>query len=143
MFLCNSERYENKFSMNTKRKTKLEKNYCNTIVSELKNELSNFYHFEQVDSIFQSLRILIREKENVFKLDTLYTALSRTNIQIDPKKTAEFLFDRSIIGLYLENNDMPFLRFKYREDRMSPIQIYDSDRLTLHKSIYKYFTTHN
>ena len=103
----------------------------------------DFYHFEQVDSIFQSLRILIREKENVFKLDTLYTALSRTNIQIDPKKTAEFLFDRSIIGLYLENNDMPFLRFKYREDRMSPIQIYDSDRLTLHKTIYKYFTTHN
>ena len=69
--------------------------------------------------------------------------MSRTNIQIDPKKTAEFLFDRSIIGLYLENNDMPYLRFKYREDRMSPIQIYDSDRLTLHKSIYKYFTTHN
>lgn len=110
--------------------------YCDSIVNELRNALSIYYDKNEIDTLFNILKV------HLWKDDIQFSQLKELcdEKQIDGDKAVRIFFDNSIIGLKVGT----YIYFKHREkEEESLTSNIDEDSLfTLHKSLKTYFHKH-
>jgi hypothetical protein len=84
--------------------------YSDSLVEELKNELSLFYKSYNIEHILQSLRNLIDEYR--IEYSDIKSSLLKNGFDQDPDRAIERLFDYSVIGNIDDNN---YVKLKHRE----------------------------
>lgn len=115
-------------------KKKLIYNYTNAMIGELKNEFYNFYHPEQVELLFKTIKKLSRK---IMTKDELRKALDDVRFKGDSEGAIENLFDRSIIGHFFKEKG--YVSFKYRQQNHGQISFDDHDIFIFHKALHSNF----
>ena len=116
---------------------RLERDYCTKIVPELKNELSAFYVRENVENLFEALKLLQSKHKNGFSLENFISACGEKRFNGDASLALERLFNYSAIGQRVpcQHNTSDEYFYKYREPREAPYHADTSGLFVLHKSL--------
>lgn len=115
----------------------LRRQYCDSVVEELKSLLGIHFDIKTIDKIFSCLRNYSNQD---FYFHELNGDLDRAKLD-GTEKINECLFSSSIIGHVGANN---YLYFKHREKAHEPLnyEALKSEKMTLHVSIKDYFYFH-
>ncbi|WGE46211.1 P-loop ATPase, Sll1717 family [Actinobacillus equuli] len=118
---------------------KLIKIYSEEFVTELRNELSNFYELEVINYIFKFIGEVSRKNEpnTTVTYEKAIDLIKEHGIAQDNNadKILNDLFERSIIGKISENN---YTYFKHREPKKDVYELSKSDKIIVHNILKVY-----
>lgn len=110
-------------------------NYSNKAKGEIENALAIHFDIKEIDKIFQLLRNL--SQRNEFSFDDFEREYNPLQIEINPSRCCELLFDYSIIGNKNQYNNMVF--FKHRENNEIHYNIDFNKCFVIHRMLTIYF----
>jgi adenylate kinase len=110
-------------------------NYSSKAKGEIDNTLTIHFKVNEIDNLFQILRVLSKKTE--FNFHEFETEFSGYLFSINATKCCELLFEYSLIGNKLPNSNMVF--FKHRENNEKHYNIDFEKCFVIHRIIKIYF----
>jgi hypothetical protein len=110
-------------------------NYSSKAKGEIDNALTIHFKVEEIESLFQILRVLSKKVE--FSFSEFESEFVKHDFFVNATKCCELLFEYSLIGNKLPNSNMVF--FKHRENNENHYSIDFEKCFVIHRIIKIYF----